>query len=102
MIKSSVALVIAILCAGCAHVSVTKSVTTTGTNTTFSGYSFFANSTLKSIGVDSTTKTTTNLLKASGVTSEPNAEAITAAGASAGSIIGAGVEAGLRAAGMMK
>lgn len=78
-----------LLLAGCAHITVTKSVSITGTNVTFHGTSFLANSTLKSLGVDAATKTTSSLLKASGVTNEPNPEAITASAEALGNIIGA-------------
>lgn len=99
MKKLCIALIALALC-GCAHVSVEKTVTTSGTNglpvtttTAFSGYSFLANSALKTVNVDSTTKTTTNLLKANGATTEPNPEAITASTTGFGTILGEAIKA---------
>lgn len=84
--------------AGCAHITVSKTVSATGTNVTFHGTSLLANSTLKSISVDATAKTTTSLLKASGATTEPNAEAITASAEGLGTIIGTAAATAARTA----
>lgn len=75
--------------AGCVTAKVTKTVSATGTNITFKAHSFLANSALKSLGVDGTTKTTSSLLKLSGATTEPNPEAITASTEGLGTLIGA-------------
>lgn len=69
----------------CTRLNVTKSP---DGSISFTGTSLFSNTVLKGVGVDSTTKTTTNLLKLSSSTTEPNAESITASGDALGSLIG--------------
>lgn len=90
--KATITLLItAALCCimtGCAHITVEKTASINSTNVTFHGTSFLANSAFKNLGVDGTTKTTANLLKISGATTEPNPEAITASADGLGSLIG--------------
>lgn len=90
MLKFYAIVALALLC-GCAHITVSKSVSITGTNVTFHGTSFLANSTLKSLGIDRASKTTSSLLTASGAATEPNPDAITASAEGLGNIIGAAV-----------
>lgn len=63
-----------------------------GSRVEFTGTSLFSNTVLKGVGVDSTTKTTTNLLKLTSSTTEPNAESITASGDALGNMIGTAVK----------
>lgn len=76
-----------LLCTSCASITVTK-ITADGTRTEFRGISLFSNSVLKTIQVDGTTKTTSSLLKASGASTEPNPESITATAEALGTLIG--------------
>lgn len=70
----------------CAHVTVER--TANGTNTSLHATTFLSNTALKNLGLDTTTKTTSSLLKLSGATTEPNPEAITASGTALGDLIG--------------
>lgn len=88
--KYLIAIALLTLC-GCAHITVSKTVSPTGTNVTFHGTSLLANSTLKSLGIDRASKTTSSLLTASGAATEPNPDAITASAEGLGNIIGAAV-----------
>lgn len=96
MKKAIIPLLVTLLCAGCASMSANKTITTTATNgvvttttVNFKGKSLFSNSVLKNVTLDSTTKTTSAVLKATGVTTEPNPESITASAEAIGNIIGA-------------
>lgn len=72
---------------GCTSVNLTKTATD-GSKIQFRAASLFSNTVLKGLGVEATTKTTTNLLKISSSSTEPNAESITASGAALGELIG--------------
>lgn len=73
---------------GCARISynVTKP---DASKVSFTGFSLFSNSTFKGLVVDGTTKTTTNGLRVTAGTTEPNPESITATGTALGDLIGA-------------
>lgn len=73
---------------GCASISVTK-VAPDGTKTTMTAKTLFSNTAVKGLTLDGTTKTTTNLLKVAGSTTEPNPEAITASASALGELVGA-------------
>lgn len=88
----------ALLLAGCAQINVVQKKPD-GSQIMFHGFSLFSNSAFKNLGVDSTTKTTSNLLKVSTGNTEPNPEAITATGDALGAMIG---RAAREAAGLPK
>lgn len=73
--------------AGCTNIQITKTALD-GSKVQFNATSLFSNTTLKGLGVESSTKTTSNLLKLSTGQTEPNAESITASGAALGELIG--------------
>lgn len=78
---------IAFVLSGCTNLKVTR-IASDGSRIDFKATSLFSNTILKGLGVDSTTKTTSNLLKLSTSTTEPNAESITASGSALGELIG--------------
>lgn len=67
-----------------------------GSKVQFSGSSLFSNSAFKNLGVDYTSKTTSSLLKASGATTEPNPDSITATGTALGEMIGAAAKTAVK------
>lgn len=76
-----------LLATGCASMTYTTT-RPDGTKTEFSGRTVFSNSTFKGLTVDGTTKTTTNGLRVTAGTTEPNPESITATGEALGNLIG--------------
>jgi len=81
------------LCAaGCASVKYSK-VATDGTKVDFKSSSLFSTSALKGLTVEGVTKTTTNGLRITSSTTEPQPESITATGEALGNMIGAAAAA---------
>jgi hypothetical protein len=83
------------LLSGCTHLKVTK-VSQDGSSISFRSISLFSNTVLRGLGVDSTTKTTSNLLKLSISATEPNPESITATGSALGELIGTAAKASIK------
>ncbi len=81
-----------LLSVGCASVHYDKTEIT-GEHTTFRATSFLSNSALKGASVDRVTKTTSEGMKLSGSTTEPNPDAIVASGDAMGQMIGTAVKA---------
>jgi hypothetical protein len=80
---------------GCTNLKVTK-VAENGSSISFKATSLFSNTVLRGLGVDATTKTTTNLLKLSTSATEPNPESITATGSALGELIGTAAKASIK------
>lgn len=74
--------------AGCTHITVSRTESSGSTNVVFHATSLLSNSTLKGLGVASSTKTTSALLKLTAGATEPNPEAITASAEGLGTLIG--------------
>lgn len=83
---------VALTAVGCNNLSYTKD----GTRVSLSYNSLFSNSALKGLTVDGTTKTTTNGLRITSSTTEPNAESITASGSALGELIGTAAKAAVK------
>lgn len=75
---------LSLLVSACASVRYTKD----GQKIMFTVTTWFSNSALKGLTVDGTTKTTTNGLRITSTSSEPNPESITATGTALGEMIG--------------
>lgn len=80
---------------GCQSTNVSRT-STDGSRVTFSSLSLFSNTAVKGLNVDGTTKTTTNLLRITGSTTEPNVESITATSDALGNIIGTAIATGAK------
>lgn len=76
--------VASLIVTGCNNLSYTKD----GSRVTMHYNSLFSNSALKGLTVDGTTKTTTNGLRITSSTTEPNPESITASGDALGTVLG--------------
>lgn len=84
--------VCAVLFAGCHSVGYTQKKAD-GTSIEFKARSLFSNSIVKGLTVDGTTKTTSQGLRITSTTTEPNPESITATGSALGELIGTAAKA---------
>lgn len=81
-----------LLTSGCASVQYSQTKPD-GTRVEFSTRALFSNSALRGLTVDGVTKTTSQGLRITSNATEPNAESITATGATLGELIGTAAKA---------